>query len=236
MRTGTPASSPIGAERQTVGVRIVLAGAALLAAGSAALADPGREQIKLNARDQAAARATVLRRSDLGASGGWTGGRVKPDLSPPPTCANYHPKQSDLALTGVAASSFRNGPVAFQNEVQVLQTRRMVSLDWRREVLAPGTIPCQRRALARSLGPSAKVVSFKRIAFPRVARYVAELRGLVDVSLPGGKTAHLVVDAVLLGQSRTEISFTVVAPAAERVSLRAAERRLARRVVHRVRA
>jgi hypothetical protein len=205
-------------------------------AASVALADRGKEQIKLNARDQAAARATVLRRSDLGSSGGWTGGRVKPDLSPPPTCPNYHPKQSDLVLTGVAASSFRNGPVAFQNEVQVMQTRRMVRLDWQREVLAPGTIACQRRALARSLGSSAKVVSFKRIAFPRIATYTTEFRGLVDVSVLGGRTAHLVVDAVLLGRSRTEISFTIVAPAAERVSLSSAERRLARKVVHRVRA
>jgi hypothetical protein len=219
--------------------RLSAALAAFIAAScavSAAFAERGREQIKLNARDQAAARATVLRRSDLGSTGGWGGGRVKPDLSPPPTCANYHPKQSDLVLTGVAASSFRNGPVAFQNEVQVLQTRRMVRLDWHREVLAPGTIPCQRRALARSVGSSAKVVSFKQIAFPRLATYVTEFRGLVDVPVLGGKTAHLVVDAVLLGQRRTEISFTIVAPAAERVSLSAAERRLARKVAHRVRA
>jgi hypothetical protein len=211
--------------------------AAIVAASCAASAhgDPGREQIKLNVRDQAAARATALRRSDLGSSGGWTGGRVKPDLSPPPTCVNYHPKQSDLVLTGVAASSFRKGPVAFQNEVQVLQTRGMVRLDWQREVLAPGTIPCQRRTLARSLGSSAKVVSFKRVAFPRMATYTTEFRALVDVSVLG-RRAHLAVDALLLARSRTEISFTIVAPAAELVSLSAAERRLARRVAGRVRA
>jgi hypothetical protein len=216
-------------------VRIVLAGTAVLVAGSAALADPGREQIKLNARDQAAARATVLRRSDLGSSGGWTGGRVKPDLSLAPTCPNYHPKQSDLVLTGAAASSFRNGPVAFHNEVQVMKTRRMVRLDWQREVLAPGTIPCQRRELARSLGSSAKVLSFKRIPFPRIAPYTTEFRALVNITVLE-RTAHLVVDAVLLGRSRTEISFTIVAPASRRVSLSTAERRLARRVVQRVRA
>jgi hypothetical protein len=210
-----------------------------LAAGvtaAAALAGGGREQIRYTAADQAAARATVLRRSDLLPSTGWTGGRVKPDLSPPPSCPNYHPKQSDLVLTGAAESTFRRGAVAIGNEIQILKSRRMLRLDWRREVLASGTISCQRQDLARSLGSSAKVVSFKRIPFPRIARYTTEFRALVDVSVPGGKTAHLVVDAVLLGRSRTEISFTTLAPASGKASLSPAERRLARKIVARVRA
>ena len=210
-----------------------------LAAGvtvAAALAGRGREQIRYTAADQAAARATVLRRADLLPSTGWTGGRVKPDLSPPPSCPNYHPKQSDLVLTGAAESNFRRGAVAIGNEIQILKTRRMLRLDWQREVLAPGTISCQRQDLATSLGSSAKVVSFKRIPFPRIARYTTEFRALVDVSVPGVKTAHLVVDAVLLGRSRTEISFTTVAPASGKASLSAAERRLARKIVARVRA
>jgi hypothetical protein len=205
-------------------------------AAGAALAGNGREKIRFNAADQAAARATVVRRSDLGSAGGWTGGRVKPDLSPPPSCPNYHPKQSDLVLTGAARSTYRRGALAIDNEAQVLRTRRMVQLDWQREVLVPGTIPCQRRALAKSLGPYASVVSFKRIAFPRVARYSTEFRALVDVRVPGSKTVRLVVDAVLIGRSRTEISLTMVAPAAERASLTAAERRLARTLVRRARA
>jgi hypothetical protein len=161
---------------------------------------------------------------------------VKPDLSPGPTCPNYHPKQSDLVLTGAAQSSFRRGAVVIGNEIQVMKTRRMVTLDWRREVLAPGTIACQRRDLARSLGSSAKVVSFTRIPFPRIAKYTAEFRALVDVSVPGGKTAHLVIDAVLVGRGRSEISFTTLAPASAKASLTAAERRLARRIVARARA
>jgi hypothetical protein len=213
-----------------------LAVAAFLGTAAAAPADRGREQIRFNAADQAAARATVLRRSDLGSSSGWTGGRIKPDLSPGPTCSNYHPKQSDLVLTGAAESSFRNGPLAFDNEVQVMRTRRMVSLDWRREVLAPGAIPCQRRDLVRSLGPSAKLVSFKKLSFPRLARYTAAFRARVDVPVPGGKTAHLIIDSVLVGRSRTEISLTTLAPAAERMGVAAAERRLARRIATRARA
>jgi hypothetical protein len=210
----------------------VLAAAAVLGAAAAALADRGREQIRYNAADQEAARATVLRLSDLSPSTGWTGGRVKPDLSPGPTCPNYHPKQSDLVLTGAAQSSFRRGAVVIGNEIQVMKTRRMVTLDWQREVLAPGTIACQRRDLARSIGASAKVVSFKWIAFPTIAKYTAEFRALVDFPV-GGKTGHLVVDAVLVGEGRSEISLTTLAPAAAKASLTAAERRLARKIVAR---
>jgi len=213
----------------------VLAAAAVLGAAAAALADRGREQIRYKAADQAAARATVLRLTDLSPSTGWTGGRVKPDLSPGPTCPSYHPKQSDLVLTGAAQSSYRRGAVVIGNEIQVMKTRRMVRLDWQREVLAPGTIACQRLDLARSLGSSAKVVSFERIPFPRIARYTAEFRAPVDVSV-SGKTAHLVVDAVLVGRGRNEISLTTLAPAAARASLAAAERRLARRIAARARA
>jgi hypothetical protein len=217
------------------GVAVLAAAAAVLSA-AAALADRGREQIRYNAADQAAARMTVLRRSDFSPSTGWTGGRVKPDLSPAPTCPNYHPKQSDLVLTGAAQSSYRHGAVVIGNEVQVMKTRRMVSLDWQREVLAPGTVSCQRRDLARSLGSSATVVSFKRIPFPRIAKYTAEFRALVDVSVLGGRTAHLVVDAVLVGRGRSEISLTTLAPASTKASLTAAERRLARKILARARA
>ena len=129
----------------------------------------------------------MLRRSDLGSASGWSGGRIKPDLSPGPTCPNYHPKQSDLVLTGAAESSYRRSGLAFDSEVQVLQTARMVRLDWQREVLAPGAVPCLRRDLTQKLGSSAKVVSFRKISFPNIATYTAAFRGLISVSVLGGR-------------------------------------------------
>lgn len=50
---------------------------ALVLAGAALAAE--RSTVRLNASDQAAARAAVLRKADLGA--GWSGGASKPDLS-----------------------------------------------------------------------------------------------------------------------------------------------------------
>src|SRR6266480_2918024 len=106
-----------------------------LAAATAGLAGDGKEQIRFNAVDQAAARAVLIRRADLGSSG-WQGGPVKPDLSTGPTCPNYHPKVSDLVVTGAAESIFHRSVFQLGNIVEILQTRRMVRLDWQRTVLA----------------------------------------------------------------------------------------------------
>ena len=174
----------------------------------------------------------VLRRSDLGA--GWNGGRIEPDLSGGPTCPNYHPKVSDLVITGAAASDFRRTGVDFANEVEVLRTAGMVSRDWRRSIV-PEAVPCLRRSLAKGLGAGAKVLSFGRIPFPRVARYTAAFRGVVTVPVQR-KTVRVLLDIVLVGRSRTEISLNVAAPAQIGRVISATERRLARTLVARIRA
>src|ERR1041384_4489843 len=116
-----------------------------LAAAGAAAAAGGREQIKLNAHHNALARAAVIKLSDLGT--GWTGGLTKPDLTPPPTCPGYNPKQSDLVLTGAAQSHFTHTGLDIQSEAQVLKTAQMVSLDWHRSIETPGLVPCLRTHL-----------------------------------------------------------------------------------------
>src|SRR5438105_15040184 len=118
--------------RRTV---FALASAMVALTIAAAVSAGGGEQIRFNAADQAAARAVVIRRADLGTSG-WVGGRVKPDLSAGPSCPNYHPKVSDLVLTGSARTNFRRSGFEFDSQAGVLKTRRMVALDWRRSVLA----------------------------------------------------------------------------------------------------
>ena len=86
---------------------IVSALACLVATTAVALADNGnRQKIRFNAADQAAARAAVLRRSDLGSGADWKGGARKPDLTQTDPCPNYNPKQSDLVLTGIAETQF----------------------------------------------------------------------------------------------------------------------------------
>jgi hypothetical protein len=207
--------------------------AAVLAAAGAALAAGGKEQIKLNAHDNASARAAVVKSADLGS--GWTGGLVKPDLSPPPTCPGYNPKQSDLVLTGVAESHFMRTGLDIQSETQVLKTAQMVSLDWHRSVDTAGLVPCLRTHLGKSLGAAAKVISFAKTSFPQVATYAAAFRALVDVTA-AGKTVHVLVDIVPFGRGRTELTLTVTAPASAASAVTAGEIRLARLLVARAKA
>jgi hypothetical protein len=203
----------------------------VLVAGAVA-GDPGKQKVELNAADQAAAGRVVLRRGDLGP--GWTGGRVKPDLTSQVSCASYHPKVSDLVVTGAAESQFRGTGIALANEVEVFRTAAMVDRDWRRSIV-PAAVPCLRRTLTKGLGAQAKVLSFGRIPFPKVGTHSAAFRGIVVVSALG-QTVRVLLDIVLVGRGRTEISLDATAPAASARVVSAAERRLARKLAARARA
>jgi hypothetical protein len=210
----------------------ILFGGALALAPLVAAGD-GKEQVRLNPADQAAARAVVLRRADLGASG-WQGGPVKPDLSSGPTCPNFHPKLSDLVITGAAEAVFHRSVLHIGTAVEVLQTRRMVRLDWQRSILAAGAIRCLRHTIVKGLGSNAQLISFAKVWFPHVSTHSARFRGVVSVEA-FGREARLVTDIVFALRGRTELTLNVVGPASAKSALSAAEIRLARVLVSRAR-
>jgi hypothetical protein len=197
-------------------------------------AGDGKQQIKLNKRDQAAARAAVVRRTDLGSSG-WQGGPVKPDLTSTPNCPHFHPKVSDLVVTGAAQTAFNRSGLEFSSVAEVLETRRMVRLDWRRSVVPRAAVPCLRRTLENGLPAGAKIVSFGRVPFPQTGSRSTRFRGVIRIDVLG-RTARLVTDIVITFRSRTEITLNAAGPASAAPSIAAAEARLARVLVSRVRA
>jgi hypothetical protein len=208
-----------------------------LATASVVVAAGGKYQIKLNAADQGAARAVVIRRADLDSSG-WQGGSVKPDLadiSAGLSCPSYHPKLSDLVITGAAETDFRRSGFVYGSVAEILKTRRMVALDWRRSVLASGAAPCLRRTMSEGLGSSAKLVSFRKLPFPHVATYTALFRSVISVQSQG-QTTRVLTDLVFLGRSRTEITLSIAGRARAKSVISAAERRLARTLISRARA
>jgi uncharacterized protein YqiB (DUF1249 family) len=87
--------------------------------------------------------------------------------------------------------------------------------------------------LSKQLPSNERLVSFKKRAFPRLAKYAAAYRLLVRVHAQG-QTVLVVVDLVVVGRSRTELTLTMSAPAAARSSLPAAEVRVARALLARV--
>jgi hypothetical protein len=212
----------------------VVVGAALVGSVSAAVvhaADPGRERVAFTAAGQAQAKAEVLRRKDVGKA--WSGGARRPDLAGV-HCLSYHPKQSDLVLNGAAETTWHRQAFEIDSEAQVLRTPKMVRLDWQRTVLAPEVVPCLRESIQRRLGSSVKLISFRRVAFPHVARYANAFRTTIVVQSNTG-SVPVEIDLAVLGQGRNEISVTVSGPTASKAFLRRAETRLARLVARRLR-
>ena len=207
---------------------IAVAAAALVFAG-AALAD--QWQVHRTAAGNAAARAGVVSRADLGTATGWTGGTKKPDLSSTPPCGTFVPKQSDLVVIGAAATAWKHQGLELQSQANVLQTAAMVRTDWQRSVIDPRATPCLRTTLLKQLGAGAKLVHFGVASFPRLAPLARAYRGVIST---GGVQG--LVDVIALGKGQTEIELTVVAPLAADAVVRIAERRLAEKLLARVHA
>jgi hypothetical protein len=209
-------------------VAAVLAGGALAAAAD-------KEQHKLNAADQAAAKSAVILKADLGT--GWTGGAKAPDLTPPKPCSNWNPKQSDLVLTGAAETDWKHAGLEIDTEAQVLQTTAMVKLDWQRTVADPHAISCLSSQLEKSLAgsTSAKFVSFRRISFPHVGTYSRAYAATIDVT-SNGTTIPVVVEDVLIGSKRTELTIGSTTAKTAQPAVATADIRLARILVGRAKA
>jgi hypothetical protein len=201
---------------------------------AAAAAD--KPQIRFTTEGQASAKLAVLTRADFAAAPGWTGGAVKPNLSPNPPCAGFDPKQSDLVVIGAARSKFDN-PVGleFDTTAQVLRSERMVQLDWQRTVAPPNAVACYRETAKKQSTANASVVSFTRVKFPRIARYADRFR-VVIAATSSGRSVRVVQDIVLLGKGRTEITIAFTSPLTAEAILSAAELAVANKLLARARA
>jgi hypothetical protein len=171
-----------------------------------------------------------LKRSDLAT--GWTGGALKPDLSSGDKCGS---KRSNLVLTGAARAKFNAKAAALSvtSEAYVLKTAAMVSDDWQKTVASAAYMACSRREYIEPDDPAIKLISFKKLPFPKLAQHVVRFRMIADYKAPQG-TVRVLVDMILLSQDRTEIALTFGAPYVSRAVLDAAEAGLAQTLVDRI--
>lgn len=177
-----------------------------------------KQPLEFNPADQAAAKAITLKLSDLGA--GWKGGPAKVDFSND-TCPT---KVSDLVVTGAAKSTFSGDGVFVTSEAEILRTAAMVKADWQRTVANPSFWACGKRELATLEG--GKLVSLKKLAFPKLAQYSTRYRLVYDFGKAGSPTLVL-MDMILVGQGRSEISLILSAPYSQRTAADGAGRRMA---------
>lgn len=187
-----------------------------------------KQPIRFNSSDQAAAKALTLKAADVGP--GWKGGAKPAELNPDNPCAM---KRSDLVLTGAAKSEFKGQGAVISSESNVLQSPAMVTADWQRTVQSPGFMACTRGVYMKSDDANVKVVSFTKLAFPKLTRYAARYRVVADYGTSGG-SVRVLVDLIFLGQGRSEISLIVSTPYADRAAADGAERRLAQILVRRI--
>jgi hypothetical protein len=153
-----------------------------------------KEKIRLTAADTAAARALVIRRSDLRPRPGWSGGRVKPGFSEP-VCPFYHPMGSDLVVTGAAVSAWGRSDRSLGSTADVLQSKSMAQRDFRRRADVAGLVCAFRSARA-------KRYDAHTIPFPKLTAQTAAYRATYTAS-DGGRHA---LELVLIGSGRTLIT------------------------------
>lgn len=185
-----------------------------------------KQPIRFNASDQAAAKAMTVKTADLGR--GWKGGATKPDLTADDRCGM---KRSDLVLTGAARSEFTTPGALISSESNVLQSPGMVTNEWRRSVGNAIFMACAGRLVTEST--DMKVVSFKKLPFPKLTTYAVRYRMVADYGKQGSST-RILVDIIYLGQGRSEVALSVTTSYADRAATDSAERRLAQLIVRRM--
>lgn len=211
--------TPIRTVACVVGLGLMFVQAALAA---------DKQPIRFNAADQAAAKAVTLKAADLGA--GWKGGPKKPDLSQDDKCPT---KVSDLVITGAASSKFQGPGVSVTTESEILQSPSMVATDWLRSIGNAGVMACIRSEFMKTDEAGVTMVSFKRVAFPKLAQHAARFRTVADYD-QSGSPVRAVIDMVLLGKGRTEITLILTTRYADRAQADIVEQALAKLLLRRV--
>ncbi len=138
---------------------------------------------------------------------------MKPDLSADKGCPNYHPKRSDLVVTGAAAADFKHLGLEIHSESQVMQTTKMVELDWKRSLQAPHFLECARASLKKALNTTTQFVSLKPLKIPKLTAYTGAFRTVFDVKT-SKETIRMAFDVIYIGRGKTEITLLTTTPLA----------------------
>jgi hypothetical protein len=188
-------------------MRTLLAVLAALAVTQAAAAADGEPRKALTTKGQATARSIVLKRGDLTAA---FSARPRSDDKLPAGVRCDALDESDLTITGDAQSPdfalSRPGIyVTVGSTAQVYRTPREAGLSWKRGNTSH-TTTCFADIIRLSAprGQKVKIVSAKRLAFPKVAPRTMAFRVVAILTLPGNRRVRAYVDAVVLQHGRLQ--------------------------------
>ncbi len=194
--------------RATVGqMRTILVVLVSLMAAQAAWAADGEPKKALTPNGKAMAQSIVLKRADLSAA-----------FTPRPRSDNDLPdgarcdalSEADLTITGEAQSpDFQlTQPglyVTVGSTANVYRTLEDAGASWRRGTSAK-TTTCFADIIRLSApkGQKIKIVSSKRLAFPKVAPKTAAFRVIATLIVSGNRRVRAYVDAILLQDGRIQ--------------------------------
>jgi hypothetical protein len=207
------------------------AATALLTLVGAALAE--NYQYRFTKADEAVAARIVQH----AVAKGWTGGAVKPDLTPNPLrCPGFFaPRESDLVVTGSKETDYTyTTGQELDTYADVFQSAAMVETDWRRGSDKAAFFRCLRAKVPSLLAPGSKVVSLVQLTLPRVGTHSFAYRLVFE-----NKGSQIVIDSVSIARGRIEVEIDQMAghPTAKALSdMHAIDRRLASELDARLRA
>jgi hypothetical protein len=187
--------------RRLAPTAVALLALAFVAAASAR--DPRGEKLQLNARDNRAARASLITASDLQPS--WQHSKGS-DSEVVPDCPGYRPDFSKYTITGKASAEFKTSTGGWlASSVEIYKSRAQARADYQL-----GTKPQVASCLASTFekqptgDPSVhiKTVSAKTVAAPRFGERAARYKIVLRFTGPAGSVpAYL--DAIVFQKGRS---------------------------------
>lgn len=187
---------------------VALSAIGLLAVTGAALAE--NYQYRFTSADQTLAARILLNPSNV--PKGWTGGSVKPDLSPDPLrCPGYYaPKESDLVVTGAKETDFTyKNSQELDTYSTVFQSPAMAETDWHRSNNVPSFFKCLRAKWATlPAGKGSKIISLALLSLPRFGTHSLAYRVVFETS---ASRQRIAVDSVLIARGRYEVEIDQIA-------------------------
>jgi hypothetical protein len=186
--------------------RLALAAVVLLAlafAVAASARNPRAEKLRLNARDNRAARASLITLDDLSPT--WQSAPSSGDDTVP-SCPGYRPDFSKYTITGKAESDFREPSGAvIASSAEIYASHAQATGDYRL-----GAKPQVASCLAATLEKQptgdptvhVKTVSAKEVASPGIGERSARYKIVLRYTGPGG-SVRAYIDAVVFQKGRT---------------------------------
>src|SRR5207248_9398107 len=148
-------------------VLVAIVAVALGAAGAAGAQT--WPKVERNAADQALAKQSILHLEDFTPGSGWTvapAGGGSGSMSDP-SCNGPAFSDQGRVLTGQASSSFKATGLQVWSSADVMQTVAMARHD-ADQTKSATIVPCMSAMFAKSLPKTAKLVSVKKLSFPRI--------------------------------------------------------------------